>query len=308
VRGYVSPTDQGWYQYLRARPHIEEVNFWRPGATNFVALRPGEPFFFKLKAPHNAIGGFGQFSRFAKLPIWMAWNVFGEANGVESLAALRARVDRLAGSPTPSDLDRRIGCISIAFPTFFAPDEWVELPEDWARNIVSGRRYDLTSGPGRLLWQTCLERAVASTTVDPWTEEAMDQLRYGTPHLITPRLGQGSFRLAVLDAYGGACAVTTEHSLPVLEAAHIRPYHQGGTHEIRNGLPLRRDLHTLFDLGFVTVRPDRTFAVSSQLRKEYANGRAYYALDGRRITAPPNPAERPDPELLEWHGDVVFRR
>ena len=82
VRGFVAPTDHGWYQYLQARPHLEEVNFWRPGGTGFAAIKPGEPFFFKLKAPQNAIGGFGQFSRFARLPLWMAWDVFGEANGV----------------------------------------------------------------------------------------------------------------------------------------------------------------------------------------------------------------------------------
>ncbi len=308
VQGFVAPTDHGWYQYLRTRPHIEEVNFWRPGGGNFAALRPGEPFFFKLKAPHDAIGGFGQFSRFARLPLWMAWDVFAEANGVPDLGALRARVDALSFSPAASDLDRTIGCISIAFPTFFAPDEWVHLPEDWKRNIVSGRTYDLMTGPGRLLWETCVERAVAGQTPDPWTAEAADQLRYGSPYLMAPRLGQASFRLAVLDAYGGACAVTTEHSLPVLEAAHIRPYHQGGAHEVRNGLPLRRDLHTLFDLGFVTVRPDHTFAVSRQLREEYANGRVYYELEGRRISTPGNPADRPDTEFLEWHGDVVFRR
>jgi putative restriction endonuclease len=134
-----------------------------------------------------------------------------------------------------------------------------------------------------------------------------DQLRFGTPHLVAPRLGQRSFQLAVLEAYGSACAVTTEHSLPVLEAAHIKPYSSGGEHEVRNGLPLRRDLHRLFDLGFVTIRPDHTFTVSRQLEADYANGREYYALEGRRITVPSKADDRPNPELLEWHGDVVFR-
>ena len=42
VRGFVAPTDQSWYQFLRARPHLDEVNFWRPGAGAFGRLRPGE--------------------------------------------------------------------------------------------------------------------------------------------------------------------------------------------------------------------------------------------------------------------------
>jgi putative restriction endonuclease len=69
VRGYVFPTDHGWWQFLRARPELDEVNFWRPGAASFAALQPGEPFFFKLKAPHDAIGGFGLFARFVRLPV-----------------------------------------------------------------------------------------------------------------------------------------------------------------------------------------------------------------------------------------------
>ncbi len=59
---------------------------------------------------------------------------------------------------------------------------------------------------------------------------ATERPRYGTPATYLPRLGQGIFRVQVLDAYGRACAVTGEHSLPVLDAAHIRPYGQGGEH------------------------------------------------------------------------------
>lgn len=300
MRGLVAPTDQEWYEYLLARPHLEEVNFWRPGRGGFAALRPGEPFFFKLKSPHNAIGGFGQFARFARLPLWMAWDVFGEANGVPDVHALRARVSRLSRAQTLLNLDHEVGCISIAFPTFFSRDDWIEQPSDWPPNMQGGKGYDLTAGEGRVLWEACVEQAVTTAIrTYPWTEDAAEQIRFGRPQTITPRLGQSSFRLAVIDAYGKACAVTTEHSLPVIEAAHIKPYALGGTHEIRNGLPLRRDLHRLFDLGFVTVRPDRTFTVSSQLRDDWANGREYYALAGRKIALPARPEDQPSTELLE---------
>ena len=52
--------------------------------------------------------------------------------------------------------------------------------------------------------------------------------RFGEPHLIRPRLGQGAFRVLVTDIYRRRCAVTQERTLPALEAAHIRPYGDGG--------------------------------------------------------------------------------
>jgi putative restriction endonuclease len=72
VRGFVAPTDHGWYQFLQARPELREVNFWRPSQSRFGAIGPGELFFFKLKAPYNAIGGFGVFTRAAVLPVFGA--------------------------------------------------------------------------------------------------------------------------------------------------------------------------------------------------------------------------------------------
>ena len=66
-------------------------------------------------------------------------------------------------------------------------------------------------------------------------------------------VGQGAFRALVTDIYGRRCAVTGEKTLPALDAAHIKPYADGGEHEAKNGLLLRRDLHSLFDAGYVTV-------------------------------------------------------
>ncbi len=310
MRGFVGNTDHGWYRFLRARPEITEVNFWRPGSQRFAALRPGEPFFFKLKSPYNAIGGFGLFARYASLPIWQAWDVFGPANGTADIHELLIRLGRLsAGASRSSRMATSvIGCIAVTEPIFFAPDDWVQAPTDWARNIVSGKRYDLSSGDGSRIWRECLERAAdMEGSAQAWVSEALAEHRVGKPQLILPRLGQSSFRLAVLDAYDGQCAVTTEHSLPVLHAAHIRPWAAGGKHEVRNGIPLRSDIHRLFDLGYVTVRPDLRFAVSHRLNDEFANGKEYYALDGHRIHVPSDAALQPDRESLEWHGDVVFQ-
>ena len=309
MRGYVANTDFDWYQFLRARPELREVNFWRPSQNRFAALESGELFFFKLKAPHNAIGGFGLFTRGAVLPVWEAWDVFGPANGVPDGDALLARLKRLShGAGQAIGVDDWIGCLAITEPIFFPPDSWVPTPADWSRPIVSGKGYDLTSGEGRRLYEACLESAEASERAAEWTDEAQLAARRGRPLEVRPRLGQATFRIAVLDAYSQRCSVTGERSLPVVEASHIRPFAQGGEHAVRNGLPLRRDIHRLFDLGYVSVRPDRSFAVSRALRDQYENGRVYYDLDGTEVREPGRPGDRPDPERLEWHYEEVFRR
>jgi putative restriction endonuclease len=111
----------------------------------------------------------------------------------------------------------------------------------------------------------------------------------------------------VTDLYHRRCAITGERTLPALEAAHIRPYAEGGRHEASNGLLLRRDIHSLFDDGYVTVTPDLRFEVSRRIREEFENGRHYYALQGQEIAAPSTLAHRPDPEALRWHNTELFK-
>lgn len=73
MRGFIGNTDYDWFTFLRSiEPPIGEVNFCRPGAVAFHALDPGEPFFFRLKAPRNVIGGFGYFSHYSYLPLSVA--------------------------------------------------------------------------------------------------------------------------------------------------------------------------------------------------------------------------------------------
>jgi putative restriction endonuclease len=306
VRGFVATTDHDWFTFLLARQPLDEVNFWQPSAHGFKAP-PGTPFFFKLKSPHNAIGGFGIFARYEAATVLLAWEAFGEKNGAPTVDAMAARVGRYArGTGGPA---HRIGCIMVATPVFFDERDWVDQPADWRPNIVSGAAYDLDAGEGRRVWEACLARAARTAPVAlVATAGEAAAARYGEPQLVRPRLGQGTFRVAVTGAYGGACAVTSEHSLPVLEAAHIRPYGSDGSHEVANGLLLRADVHRLFDAGYVTVTREHRFVVSRRLAAEWENGKVYYAMEGCEIRLPRRVADRPDPELLRWHNDHVFER
>jgi putative restriction endonuclease len=317
VRGYLFPTDINWFKFLRERQPLDEVNFWRPSGRGFAALSPGEPLLFKLKSPHNAIGGFGLFARYEQATAHLAWDAFGERNGATTFDEMCRRIEHYrAGQPNDPLRRYQVGCIMLSQPVFFADGDWVPQPTDWAPQAVSGASYDLATGEGLRVWQQCLERSARVRPLQPVVmaaeslspSDAAGGPRYGAPQIVLPRLGQGTFRVAVTSAYGQTCAVTGEHSLPVLEAAHIRPYEDEGQHTVSNGLLLRADVHRLLDRGYVTVTPDLKFVVSRRLKEEFANGKVYYERHGRPIHLPSQKADRPDVELLRWHNENVFER
>ncbi len=91
----------------------------------------------------------------------------------------------------------------------------------------------------------------------------------------------------------------SSRTLPALEAAHIRPFAEGGEHEASNGVLFRRDIHSLFDAGYVTITADLRFEVSRRIRQEFENGRRYYELQGRELALPDDRRSRPDRAELE---------
>lgn len=307
--GTVAPTDFGWYDFLRRQVKVDEVNFWRPSAERRFNADPSSPFLFKLKAPHNAICGFGFFAKYSALPYWLAWDAFGVGNGCPSQKDMLGRITTIRGrmnyrGKSPVDF---IGCILILEPVFFDERDWIPQPRDWPPRNLTPMRYDLTSGEGIRVWQGCLERAKVHGPVEANVmRESGSEQRYGTPYLIAPRLGQGTFRVAVTDAYARACAVTGEHSLPALEAAHIKPYSEEGPHRTSNGLLLRADFHRLFDQGYITVTPTLDVEVSHRLKDDYENGKSYYPFHGQKIALPQQSEDSPAPDFLRWHNTVRY--
>jgi putative restriction endonuclease len=282
------------------------VNFWQPGGQRvFRSLAPGELFLFKLHAPHHFIVGGGVFAHATLLPVSLAWKSFEVANGARTLAEMRERIAKYRRAATDRAQDYAIGCILLEQPFFLDESEWLPVPHDWSPNIVQGKGYDLAVEPGLSLMRALRERRTGAPDAQPLARDR-DERRYGEAQLVRPRLGQGSFRVIVTDAYERRCAITGERVLPVLEAAHIRPFALGGEHRADNGLLLRSDLHTLFDRGYVTVTPELRVEISARIREEFENGRDYYALHGRAIRAPGRAEDRPAIEQLRWHNEELF--
>jgi putative restriction endonuclease len=123
----VAVTDSDWFGLLRKQMLLNEVNFWAPSDKNFRALQPGELFLFKLHAPINKIVDGGVFAFASRLPLSLAWESFGVANGATTLIEMRKRIAkyRRAGADDRSDFS--IGCRILTQPFFFAEHDWLPV-------------------------------------------------------------------------------------------------------------------------------------------------------------------------------------
>ena len=313
MKFYLGVTDNNWYNYL-SRISPEDINFWQPGGkASFKVIQSGAPFLFKLKGKLNAIGGIGFFSSHTFLPMSIAWDTFRKSNGCEtydefSRMILKYRTDKQNLNPT-------IGCIVLSNPIFFKPEDWIETPSDWSKSIVQGKSYDTEEPIGKLVWQkveNLLEKYLYLNAEDEGQnqfqlEEQFSPL-YGNSILSKVRIGQPAFRVLVTDAYTRRCSITGEKTLPVLEAAHIKPYADSGPHLISNGLLLRSDMHKLFDSGYLTITNDFKIEISSRIKEEFQNGKEYYRYHGNDLLILPNrEIDKPNKSFIDWHNTNIYK-
>lgn len=302
MKFWLGVTDNRWFDF-NAEHGFDEVNFWQPSArAPFTKLAAGTPFLFKLKRPHNCIAGGGRFVRYTTLPLTMTWDVFGQQNGTDSLRQLVELISDNANARAGPE--HVIGCTVVSEVFFLPRESWIPVADLFPKNVMQGKTYDSEAQDGAALWMRIL---AALPAVSEGAAIAEEGARYGQEYLHRGRLGQAAFRTLVLDAYGRKCALTGESTAPVLEAAHIRPYADHGRHVTSNGLLLRSDFHKLFDLGLLTVEPDYRIRISSRIRDQWFNGKAYYRLDKQPLAAIPDIAgDQPDRDALRWRNDNRF--
>ncbi|MCL4778979.1 MAG: HNH endonuclease [Gammaproteobacteria bacterium] len=114
---------------------------------------------------------------------------------------------------------------------------------------------------------------------------------------IIKRRGHPGFRQALLDAYEYRCAITNFTAVDALEAAYIVPFRGKSTHHASNGLLLRADVHTLFDLGKIAVDTRSMSVVIGDDLMETS----YRILAGRPLRYPRDESQRPSTEALDLH-------
>ena len=306
----------------------EDVNFWRPSPnSSFSALRSGEPFLLKLKKPYYKVAGIGFFSHFAKLPLETAWKWFEERNGTDDYQALfhtlqTYREKNKKKPDSPSEIfthQSEIGCIILSNPIFFDEEDWLPVPESiFSKNIVQGKTFNTSEAIGRKFWEEVenildLYNVETQTRIQPSekpikksrTRKIPLEKRY-TTYQAKYRQGQGAFRTQVMDVYQKKCALTGERAMPVLEAAHIKPFAKEGPHDIQNGIFLRTDLHKMLDSGFWTLNDDFTVRVSPRIEKEFGDNCLYKTFEGQLLEVPKDKDLQPASEYIRWHRENQF--
>ncbi len=313
MKFYLGVTNNSWYNYL-STINPEDVNFWQPGGNREFKVIPSmAPFLFKLKSPLNAIGGVGFFSSYSNLPLSVAWEIFGNRNGCKTYEEFRRmivnyRKDKENVNPT-------IGCIVLTNPLFFKKSDWIETPSNWSGSIVQGKSYSTGDEIGQQIWaqvNVLIQKYLSGNGLDDQKSFILSEPEspaYGNSILQKVRRGQGAFRVLVTDTYHKRCSITGEKTLPVLEAAHIKPYAESLSHDVSNGILLRSDIHKLFDSGYMTITKDLVVEVSNRIKEEFHNGKEYYQYHGKSLMyIPAREIDKPSLRYVEWHNNNVFRR
>ena len=153
-----------------------------------------------------------------------------------------------------------------------------------------------------LMLRDPFEEALEGISYDPEGQIDVSDLdadrRELVPRSVVIRRGRKAFRDSLLKAYQGRCAVTGTSLEAILEAAHISSYKGDHTDRLDNGLLLRADIHTLFDLHLLTITAsDYTVRVTPRLLSDST----YQSLDGRRLEFEPH-QPKPNRDLLAKHN------
>ncbi len=262
----------------------------------------------------NAIAGYGVEAHFSMLSFDQAWAAFGLQNGFQDRHQFLSWGARNRNRDLHTIGTELLACTIILEAVFWPRERWIPwgIEQGWARTGIQQGKYEKDPARiSRLLNEIGLDRLGV-----PEAEEFCDSfvpLEADECEIILAkscaRRGQGTFRSRLLTAYGSRCAITGEHTEPVLDAAHVQIYLGPRSNHIQNGLLLTKEFHALFDAGLVTVTPDFTIRVFNRIRDRWKNGHRYNPYNGRKLEVIPDAvSDHPSRAALEWHAKNVFER
>jgi len=128
---------------------------------------------------------------------------------------------------------------------------------------------------------------------------------------VKQRRGQGFFRDAIINNFGGRCGVTGLGVRELLVASHILPWSQYPAHRlnVRNGLCLSRLHDAAFDNGLIAFDGELRLLLANEIREVLSQRivkENFGEYAGEPLKLPPD-AAGPDPGFLAMHREKIFR-
>ncbi|WP_157179350.1 HNH endonuclease [Phyllobacterium sp. YR531] len=135
------------------------------------------------------------------------------------------------------------------------------------------------------------------------------ELLFRSRFVTSRALRDRTFSKAVGEAYEWKCAMTgialaAFDGSHEIECAHIKPVKDSGPDSVRNGIPLLRTFHWLFDKGFISI--DWDYRIISSSRYNHTKLDLLINRSGR-IILPKNELEHPHPDFLHYHREYIFQ-
>ena len=143
--------------------------------------------------------------------------------------------------------------------------------------------------------------------VEDWVpEDSWQEIRKNLPREIQEvlaRPGAADFRKLVLNEYDNQCCISGYSTTTAIEVAHIVPYYGIESDVIYNAIPLRVDLHRLFDQGLIRIEysiPAKAFKVHihHNILEDYGT------FDGQILRKPTNPISVPSKIAIDEHNKL----
>jgi len=198
-----------------------------------------------------------------------------------------------------------------SYAASFATENLLRITAPTLAEIIDGSRrnsgivtYDpawdaatANAQPENLAEYAELAASPAAETLTAFDPKDNKDGREKTLREVVRRQGQAGFRKRLLKAYSQSCAISGCDVAVILEAAHITPYRGPKTNHPSNGLLLRADLHTLFDLGLISADPSTKKVVVSKSLK----GTEYWAFNGSKLKNPIGDENTPSDAALTEH-------
>jgi hypothetical protein len=135
---------------------------------------------------------------------------------------------------------------------------------------------------------------------EPFEPNSQADARQRVLREVVRRQGQPKFRASLMKAYQGRCAVSQCNLVMILDAAHVTPYLGPQTNLISNGILLRTDLHSLWDLALIAIDPEMMkISISPSI-----DDKIYQDLNGSPVFQPESVDNRISPLVLTKQWEI----